>query len=171
MTDNAWGQVDGGARKLIPVLTALVLILLAHTPVHLPGFSTITPLLGLMAIYHWTLHRPDLVPSIAIFALGLVTDALSGAPFGTNALVFLGVYGVVLAQRRFFHKKSFAVLWAAFLPITAAAAFLYWLLFMAMTRTLIDPAPLVFQVGITGALYPLVYYALAVAQRSLIERS
>ncbi len=171
MTDNLWEQIDGGARKLVPFLTALLLILLAHIPTHLPGFSTITPLFGLMVIYHWTLHRPDLFPSIAVFGLGLLTDALSGAPFGANALVFLVVHGVVLAQRRFFHKKSFSMLWAAFVPIAAAAALLYWLLYMAMTRSLIDPLPLAFQVGITGTLYPLVYYGLAVAQRSLLERT
>jgi len=171
MTDNVWGQINAGVRRLVPFGTTVALVLLAHVPTHLPGFSTITPLVGLTAVYHWSLHRPDILPSLAAFGLGLLTDALSGAPFGINALIFLATHGVLLSQRRFFHKKSFVVLWVAFLPIAAAASFLYWLLFMAMTRTLIDPAPLVFQVGITVALYPLIYYALAVAQRSLIERA
>lgn len=171
MTDNVLGQINAGVRRLVPLGAAIGLVLSAHIPTHLPGFSTITPLLGLTAVYHWSLHRPDIFPSIAAFGLGLLTDALSGAPFGINALIFLAVHGVVLSQRRFFHKKSFVVLWAAFLPITASATFLYWLLFMAMTRTLIDPAPLAFQIAITVALYPLIYYVLAVAQRSLIERT
>jgi hypothetical protein len=61
--------------------------------------------------------------------------------------------------------------WAAFVPISAVAAFLSWLIFMAMAGALIDPTPLVFQVAITSTLYPLVYYALAVAQKGLVERS
>lgn len=171
MTDTVWRQIDTSARRLVPILTAAGLIIVAHTPMHLPGLSTIMPLLGLTAVYHWTLHRPDIFPSVAVFALGLLTDALSGAPFGVNALVFLGVYGLALSQRRFFHKKSFAVLWAAFLPIAAAAALVYWLVFMAMARMLIDPTPLFFQLGITGALYPVIYYGLAVAQRAALDRA
>ena len=95
MTDNVLGQINAGVRRLVPLGAAIGLVLSAHIPTHLPGFSTITPLLGLTAVYHWSLHRPDIFPSIAAFGLGLLTDALSGAPFGINALIFLAVHGVV----------------------------------------------------------------------------
>jgi len=170
MNENFWGRIDNGARKTVPMLTALFLVLVSYAPTHLPGYSTITPLFGLMVIYHWTLHRPDLLPSAGVFGLGLLADAMSGVSFGVNALVFLSVYGVVLSQRRFFYKKGFPVIWAAFVPITAVAALLYWLLVMVMAGRLIDPTPLAFQVAFTGTLYPLAYYGLAVVQKGLIDR-
>ena len=68
----------------------------------------------LMAVYHWAIFRPRLLPAYAVFLAGLLQDILSGAPLGVNALVFLVAYGVVLSQKKFFTGKSFLILWLGF---------------------------------------------------------
>ena len=35
-------------------------------PLHIPGYAALTPAFTLMAVYHWTIYRPDLLPALAL---------------------------------------------------------------------------------------------------------
>ena len=80
------------------------------------------PALPLIAVFYWTLYRPDLMPPVAAFVIGLLQDILGGLPLGVSACVLVGVHAAVNTQRRFFIGKSFAVVWLGFALVSACGA-------------------------------------------------
>lgn len=77
----------------------------------IPGFFFISPDYGLCVLYFWTLYRPDLIPLSLLLGISILVDIISGGIVGKTAFIWFLVYGVVLSQRQFLVKASFAVLW------------------------------------------------------------
>ena len=169
MKPSLWQRLDVLARKLTPFGLTMALVVLSVVPTHLPGFARIAPMLGLMAIYHWAIYRPDLMPAYAVFLLGLLQDILSGTPIGVNVVVFLTVYGVVLTQRRFFVGKSFVIGWLGFALVAAGAAVEGWILVSAFHATVIDPRALVYHYLVTLSCFPLLAWVLMLWQQAFLR--
>lgn len=142
------------ARQLTPGLLTLGLVLINALPMHVSGIVHIAPLLPLMAIYHWAIFRPRLLPAYAVFLIGVLQDVLGGTPIGVNALVFLAVYGAVLSQKRFFMGKSFAIVWLGFALIAAGALAVSWTAISILNVALVEPRTAVFQYVLTLGLFP-----------------
>jgi rod shape-determining protein MreD len=149
-----WQRLDLWARQLTPFGLTIVLVILSVVPLHVPGFARIAPLLALMAVYHWLVFYPSLLPAYAVFAIGLLQDCLAGTALGVNAIVLLATYGIVLSQRRFLVKKSFFVVWFGFAIVAALAMSVSWALVSAFSVTLIDAEALIFQYLLTLGVYP-----------------
>lgn len=162
-----WTKLDNFARSLAPGLITLVLILLSVMPTKIPGWSHIAPAFVLMSVYYWAIYRPDLLPAIAVFALGLIEDVLSGAPIGVHAFSLLLAYGLVVSQRRFFHGKSFGVVWWGFMLVAAGVMTVEWLLMSALKGAPIDPRPALFSLMLTAVIYPAVAACFIAAHRIL----
>lgn len=156
MTSGLWIKLDNFARGLAPGLITLALILLTVTPTKIPGWSQVAPALVLMSVYYWAIYRPDLLPAVAVFLLGLLQDSLSGEPIGVNAFTLLVAYGLVVSQRRFFHGKSFGVVWWGFMLVAAGITTLEWLVMSTLTGGPIDPRPVLFALMLTATVYPAV---------------
>ena len=77
-----WNRLDLVARSLSPMAITLLLVMVSVLPMHIPFFGTVSPVLSLMAVYYWSIFRPDLMPSFAVFGAGLFQDILSGTPLG-----------------------------------------------------------------------------------------
>ncbi|WP_417822071.1 rod shape-determining protein MreD [Terasakiella sp.] len=169
MKPGFWQRLDLWARNISPVGLSVVLILLSVIPTHIPGYGSIVPQLALMGIFHWTVFRPDLLPIIAVFAIGILQDALSGAPMGLNTIVYLTVFGVVLGQRRFFLGKTFWVEWLGFSIIAAGAALQAWLLLSAYHVHVLIPGPIFFQYLMTIGFYPLLAWLMGRWQRTILR--
>lgn len=164
-----WQRLDLWARNISPVGLTITLILISVIPTHIPGYASIVPQLALMGVFHWTVFRPDLLPVLAIFGIGILQDSLSGAPMGLNTIVFLTVYGVVLGQRRFFLGKSFLVEWLGFCIIAAGAAAQSWLLLSAYHVHPVAPLPVLFQYLMSASFYPLLAWMMGRWQRSILR--
>lgn len=149
-----WTRLDNFARSLAPGVITLLLILLSVMPTKIPGWSHIAPPLMLMSVYYWAIYRPDLLPAAAVFVLGLLEDVLTGAPIGVHAFTMLTAYGLVVSQRRFFHGKSFGVVWWGFMLVAAGVMTLEWLLMSALRGGPIDPQPALFALMLTAVVYP-----------------
>ena len=169
MTPGPWQRMDLLARQLTPLMLTLVLVILNVVPLHIPGFSRVAPLLPLMAVYHWAIFRPRLLPAYAVFLIGLFQDILTGAPIGVNAFVFLAVYGAVLSQKRFFIGKSFFILWLGFSLIAAGAAVISWVLVSAFHVTLVEPRTVFFQYLLTLGVFPAVAWLFLRWQRAFLR--
>ncbi|MSP80558.1 MAG: rod shape-determining protein MreD [Rhodospirillales bacterium] len=148
-------QLDTQARRLVPAATTLILVLLAAVPSHVPGLARIVPLLALIGVYHWTAHRPDLMPARVVFAIGLFQDIIGGGPLGLYAAVFLLVHGGIVFQARFFVGKGFVVLWFGFALMSAAAAAAAWVVTALFHAALVDPTALVYQYLLTLGTFPI----------------
>ena len=164
-----WGYLDRGLRGLIPFVLTIELVLISVLPIPVPGTGPITPALTLMAVYYWSVYRPDLLPIAATFIIGVVQDTLSGAPLGMTSLVLLSVQGVVMAQYRFFSGKTFMVEWWGFLVIAPSAITATYLLATIYSGTLLSVRPFGFQLMLTVALYPCIAWLLARAQQFLLR--
>jgi rod shape-determining protein MreD len=173
MAIPAWQARDIGLpARLVPGLTTLLFALVSVVPLHVPGLAIVTPAFMLMAVYHWTIYRPDLLPLGAIFALGLLLDLLSGTPYvGISALTLLLARTALLANRRHFVNRTFPVLWGGFLALAAGAFAFEWALLSLLYKTLLSIRPVVFQAVLTVACFPVGSYLLARAHRAFLARA
>ena len=169
MKPTVWLRLDNLARSLTPFALGIVLVLVSVIPMQIPGFARVVPLLALIAVHHWTIFRPDLMPAFAVFLIGLMQDLLSGGPPGVNALVFLTVYGVVLWQRRFFVGKSFMITWLGFAIVSAGAALQSWGLVSAYNQAFVDPKALLHQYGLTIGFFPFLSWAFLRWQQAFLK--
>jgi rod shape-determining protein MreD len=161
----------GLLNRLIPTLTTLLCVMASVIPAHLPAFVATTPFFTLMAVYFWTIYRADLLPFPVVFAVGLLLDALEGAPLGISSLILLLAYAVVLGQREQLAMRRFTVVWSGFLAVAAAAAVLQWGVVSLFYGMLVDVRAFLFQGVLTVAVYPVVSYLLACVQRMLLMRA
>lgn len=147
-------QLDLSLRGLVPFVFGLLLLLVMLAPWRLPDLGQVTPQLVLMAVFYWTIYRPDRLPYTATFVLGVLQDVFTSNPIGLSALVLLGVQAIVLAQRRFFLGKSFTVVWSGFALVATAAGVAAWLGACAFFGALVAPGPVAIQLLLTVFLYP-----------------
>jgi len=71
------------------ILSVLAALLVQAAPTRLLDGITVMPTWTLMAIFLWSGMRPQFMPPIAVFAIGLAQDLLTGAPMGVWALSYL----------------------------------------------------------------------------------
>ncbi len=146
------------------MLAALITIL----PLRIPGYAALTPAFTLMAVYHWTIYRPDLLPPVGLFGVGLAQDLLAGAPVGIGALVLLIARAAVLRYRRHFINRTFPFVWTGFTLLGAAAMLGLWALHCALDLSFFDPRTTVFRTVLTIAIFPVASFALGRTQRALM---
>lgn len=154
MKSTFWQRLDRLARRVTPFAVTVLLVVVGAVTLPLPGYVRVAPVLPLIAVYHWAIHRPDLLPAWAVFPVGLLQDAISGTPFGVYALVFLTVWGIVIGQRAFLAGKPFALVWLGFVLIGTGAGLEAWVLVSAFHLTLLDPEAVLFQALATIGLFP-----------------
>ena len=142
-------------RTLLPGLVTLLAVLITVLPLGVSFAAVVTPFLSLMAVYYWSIYRPDLLPPAAVFAIGVLQDILTGGPVGLLALVLLLVQALAVSQRRILLGQAFSVEWAGLLLVAAGAGLVSWLLACVYFLVLVPPLPFVVQALITAALYPL----------------
>lgn len=162
-------RLDKIATNLTPFVLALVLVMGSSVPIRLPTFGAVAPNLALIAVFYWTIYRPDLLPGAAVLLLGLWQDILVGAPLGLNAIALLLVHGAIVTQRTFFQGKSFLVIWWAFGLTASLAALAFWLLTMGYHGMVIDPMPLVFQLALTTAVFPFLTWLFARVHHAILR--
>ena len=161
-------RLDSWARASAPLALTLIFVLIKVVPLRLPAYAVIAPDLVLMAVFYWTVHRPDLLRSWGAFVVGLLDDILTGTPLGVSSLVLLLVHWTIIAQHRAFRGMSFALLWFSFALIAAGAKVLVIALALVVGHGLIDPQVIFAQYAFTVAVYPLVSLLMGRAQRTFL---
>ena len=144
-------------RRLQAIVPAATLILFAFfeaLPLGLPHGAIVMPLFTVIGVFYWSIYRPDLVPALLVFAIGLLHDLLAGGPIGLMALLLVALHALCAAQRRVFVGKSFAVGWWGFAMVAIGVGALDWLVASFYYLHLMNPRPLFVQLILTIALYP-----------------
>ena len=161
---------SGAPGRIVPVLSTFVFVVVSVVPLQLPGFAAVSPSFALMAVYHWTVYRPDLLPQGAVFVLGLLLDLLTGTPYiGASALTLLIARTAVLMIRRHFVNRDFTVLWLGFLAVAAAIFIFSWALIGLLSGHILDVRPVLFETALTVAGYPVGSYVLARLHRAFLR--
>ena len=168
MSSIFWQRLDTAARSITPLALTLFLVILSVVPMRVPGYAEIAPVLALMAVYHWTIYRPNLMPLWSVFVLGALQDLLSGVPLGLYILVFLTVYGVVLSQRRFFAGRSFPLYWLGFGIMSFCATIESWFIASLWHLSLLSFETVFFQFLLSMGIFPLVAWVFLTWQQTLL---
>ncbi|MBV8090453.1 MAG: rod shape-determining protein MreD [Alphaproteobacteria bacterium] len=169
-TESARPRQDDPAAGLLPVATTFLAIIVSIQPVPIPGCAALTPAFTLMTIYHWTIYRPNLLPSTGLFVLGLLQDLLAGATPGMTSLILLLARGSLLPQRQHFIERPFPFVWAGFSLLTCCAMLLSWTLHCLLDRAAVDFHGTVFRAVLTISLFPVASFILGRTQRALMSR-
>ncbi len=154
-------------RSTIPGLALMLCIFVTALPTGVPYFADVTPFLSLMAVYYWSIYRPDLMPVLLVFVAGLVQDVVTGNPLGLMALVLVLVHGIGVSQRGVFLGKSFPVEWWGFGLVALGAGIVAWILASLYYVNIMDPTAVGVQALLTVAVYPLVTRVFSRASRAL----
>ena len=165
MVIEDWGgSLKRRAVSFLPLVSGVTLVLVTSTPLYFGHVGDVAPRLGVTAVIFWTVYRPDLFGYGSAFFLGIVADLMTGLPLGITALILVMVRHGVLTRRRYFLRKSFHIVWAEYALVVIAAAVIDWMLAALYLWT--NPGLLVhvFQVLLTVALFPGVYWLLARCQ-------
>jgi len=169
MRRTAGQRIDLFTRRAMPALFTLMLVVVNMVPLHIPGIARIMPVLPLIAVYHWAVYRPALMPPSVVFAVGLLHDVLSGTPLGVNAVVYLSVYGIVVWQQRYLSGKSFLVVWLGFAIVSLIATVEAWLLVSILSQALVEPNAAVFQFVLNFGFFPLIAWAFLRYQQTFLS--
>ena len=171
MNSVAWRRFGIRLQLLTPAALTLAAVFISVVPIGVSGLPEVTPFFTLMAVYHWSIYRPELLPAPAVFILGLVQDGLTGGPLGLFALILVIVFGLVSMQRRTFLGKSFQVEWFGFSLVVLGATLVSWLISCVYFVTLVDPRPVVLQGILTLAIYPCIVWIFARVARTALRPS
>jgi rod shape-determining protein MreD len=167
-TIPALPRVNNGAARLLPVATTLLAAVISVLPLQIPGYAALTPVFTLMAAYHWTIYRPDLLPPVALFGIGIAADLLAGSVIGVNALLLLLTRVAVLSHRRYFINRNFPFVWTGFTLLAALAMLGLWGLHCVLDLSLLDFRNAVIRAALTIAMFPLASFVLGRAQRAVM---
>lgn len=154
-------------RNATPAIITLFLVFFTLMPLNLPGSAVIMPPLALMAIYYWSIYRPDLMPAAMAFVAGLTFDMLSGGPPGLHAFVFVVVQAVAASQRRFFLGKVFPVEWLGFCLVATGTFLVLWALGSLYVGAIVKGSALAIQALLTITLYPVMTWFMIRARRAV----
>ncbi|MDX1580283.1 MAG: rod shape-determining protein MreD, partial [Alphaproteobacteria bacterium] len=109
-------------RSAIPAVLGFLLATLASVPTGIEHLGSVMPALALIAVYYWTVQRPDLMAPAAAFLIGLWKDILLGGPLGLMAVLLLLARTFVVNQRQFVAGQAFLVGWMGFILLSAGVA-------------------------------------------------
>jgi rod shape-determining protein MreD len=154
--------------NVLPIATTVLAALLSIEPVHLDRYAALTPGFTLMAAYHWTIYRPDLLPALALFLIGTIQDLLSSGLPGETAVTLLLARAIVLPHRNYFGDRRFPFIWAGFTLLTGGAMLFSWALHSMFAAELLDLRGPVLRAVLTVSVFPIASFLLGRSQRALI---
>ncbi len=153
-----------------PLSTALLCVMISMLPIGLSSGFSANPSFALMAIFYWALYRPDLMPPVSVFLVGLFQDLISGAPGGFWAFVYLIVYAIVFSQRLFFIGKAFFAIWTGFGVIALIVGMVAWAIICLNSSMYLSPAPFISQAMFSFIFYPLIGRVLGRIQKRFLSQ-
>lgn len=158
-------EVSIGFNATIPFLTILMLIILMVLPYNLPLISDIMPFLTLIAVYYWSVFKPEFLPIWIVFILGALQDILMGSPLGLMPLLLIIVQQFIFFQGRQFLERDFIFNWFVFVILVFGFGSMSWGITSLYFRALLDYWDVLGQILMTIAFYPVITWLLGIARK------
>ena len=143
-------------RRLVPLATVLLAVVLDLLPLPNTAPQSLAPFFTVCVFAYWALFSPGLMSPAVTFAVGLLVDAAGGLPLGLTSLALLVARSVLLTGQRFLVAQPFPVLWGCFVATALAVELVRWLVASGYWGRLLPLQPVLFQTGLTIAFYPVV---------------
>ena len=171
MTPRLSHRFDAITGVLGPVLLGISLVLFSTIPFHIPGFGPVAPNYVLIAVFFWGVHRVYFFSNISVFFIGLLLDILVGSPPGLYAIILVLVRMFAVSQCKVFRGKPFLFLWIGFWLTGVVAGMVIWALNVIYHMTIIDPLPIIFQMGMTITAFPFLTWLFTRTQQKLFQQT
>lgn len=149
-----------GISSILPFITILFLIVIMVLPYNIPLIGDIMPFLTMIGVYYWSVFKPELLPTSAVFILGLLQDVLLGSPLGLMPLLLIIVQQFIFFQGRQFLERDFIFNWFVFVMMVTGFGFLSWGIASLYFKVMLDYIGILGQILLTIAFYPVVTWAL-----------
>ncbi|MGB5093587.1 MAG: rod shape-determining protein MreD [Parvibaculum sp.] len=142
------------AATVLPFAMAVICVLLSFVPVGRIFGSSVTPAFAFMAIYYWGAVRPEMFPPVAVFAVGLILDLMSGGPIGLWAFVYVVTYALVVSQRFLLVNAPFSAFWFGFMLASIFAALVSWIAVSLFFGSFVAFSPIFWHMAVTVMVFP-----------------
>ena len=144
-------------KGIVPSLFLFLAVVVAAVPWALPSrASFILPLLLIIIVYVLTLQRRTVLPSLSVFAAGLLMDILTAGPLGYWAIIFLLTHTLAALYGRRDATPGFGMLWLVFAATAVVTSISGWVLASLYFVRVIDWQPMLIGGAVAVALFPLV---------------
>lgn len=156
-------------QRLLPFAVSALLLLFSYVPFDFMFLNSIRPAMGMICVYFWLQHRPDLFNLGSVFFLGVLDDVVTSSPLGSNIFELLLMYVLVNNTSRFLNAKPFVVLWYGFALLALVTMLSRWLIVSVYYSQFLPLSMLAFSYMATIAVYPLISLLLAFVQNNFIQ--
>lgn len=153
---------------LLPFVIGVICVFFSFVPVGRIFGTSVMPAFALMAIYYWAVVRPEMFPVYAVFLVGLLSDLLSGGPFGLWAFIYVLTYAVVLTQRFLAVNAPFSVFWFGFLLAAAFAGLTSWIVASLIHGVFISVRPIFMHMLATVLVFPVLAFLFGRIERRIL---
>lgn len=156
---QSWRRLELWFWASVPSAITLFLLILYLAPKHMAGIGYFMPALPLIPIFYWGLLHAHEMPYWFVFALGMVLDAVTGAPLGLSSLLYIFFLAILHAQRKYIAKEGFVIKWVYFAMLMGITSVLNWLLMFFLNGQAQGLLPGFMQWFLTVCCYPLLHRA------------
>ena len=169
MSEDIDENITSLFQRILPLATSVLLLMISYIPLDFSLFNNIRPAIGIICVYFWVNHRPDLFNLWSVYFLGLLDDIISASPFGSNILALLVLYVLITNTSRFINAKPFIVTWYWLALLSMVTMLARWLVVSVYYSQFLPLTILGFSYLVTAAAYPLVSLLLAYIQNRWIQ--
>lgn len=156
-------------QRFLPLIVSIMLVLMVRVPLHVAAANNLRPDVGLVCVFFWMLHRPDVFNLFSVYFLGLIEDIVTLAPFGSNIFACLVMYLLVSNLAVYLNGKPFIVTWYGFALFCFVTMFSRWLLVSVYYAQFLPFSLMMFSLLFTVAIYPVISVVNAFVQNSLMK--
>ena len=128
-------------------------------------FSNITYVL----IYFFTFHNYKYFSFASMFVIGLISDSISGIPFGTSSLAYIAIYKIAVFQETIKLRTNFFAEWIA-LGMALFIAYTVILIVLYQSAATFELQVYIYNFIGTFILYPFIWLALKLLLIKLSDR-
>ncbi|MHA1538853.1 MAG: rod shape-determining protein MreD [Alphaproteobacteria bacterium] len=153
---------------LMPVLAFSFFILFALAPIRFPYYGILSIDLTKLALFYWSIYRPDLISPYLVFGVGIMDDVFDGEALGISAVICLFLYWVTISKRKLLADLSFFKIWRLSFVVVFICFFVEWIFRLILSGKMIRfEWNFIIQLFFIGILFPLVALILQRFQRSV----
>ena len=112
-----------------------------------------------LLIYFFTFNNYKYFSFFSMFILGLITDSISGIPFGTSSLAYMTIYKIAVFQETIKLRTNFFAEWIA-LGIALFIAYTVILIVLYLSKSYFEPLIHIYNFIGSFVLYPFIWLVL-----------
>jgi len=122
-----------------------------------------------LLIYFFTFNNYKYFSFFSMFILGLITDSISGIPFGTSSLAYMTIYKIAVFQETIKLRTNFFAEWIA-LGIALFIAYAVILIVLYLSAGSFEPLVHIYNFIGSFILYPFIWLVLKLLLIKLSDR-